>query len=221
MQHLHFYSVCSTSYAVAAKFPKPYYEMMIGLISKMYVQLEPTDESKATLLSYQKYLYNDPTHSSILVAPPALHMTIIHIGKVSKTIESLRVATDIKNADIIKNLEKLVVDLEKALKPHKQHQYTLRPTGFNHLGRANNTLVIEYAVTPELKQLHQECLTILKNFFISCGVKNVEAFMEEDANFQYALELRPHITLAKAHTGEIPNILLHTLEAGVMNVLQN
>jgi hypothetical protein len=51
-------------------------------------------------------------------------------------------------------------------------------------------------------------------------VKNVEAFMKNDANFQHALELRPHITLAKAHTGELPNTPLHLLKAKIMNVIQ-
>jgi len=192
---------------------------MIGLESKIYVQLQPTQKSTAALISYQKSL-NNSSDRSILVAPPALHMTIIHIGKVSKTVESLRVVTDVKDDIIIRNIEKLVVGLEKAIKPFKHHQYILNPTEFNHLGRTNNTLVIEYAVTPELKKLHQECLAVLKNFFKTCGIENVETFMKNDANFQYALQLRPHITLAKAHTEELPNILLHTLEAKVMDVLQ-
>jgi hypothetical protein len=193
---------------------------MIGLESKIYVQLQPTEESTAWLLSYQKLMNAEPSSRSVLVASPALHMTIIHIGKVSKTIESLLAATDINDGDVIRNLEKLVVNLEYTLKPFKQYQYTLIPKGFTHLGRGNNTLVIEYTVTPELKQLHQECLDILKNFFKTCGVKNVEAFMKNDANFQHALELRPHITLAKAHTGELPNTPLHLLKAKIMNVIQ-
>jgi hypothetical protein len=193
---------------------------MIGHESRIYVQLQPTEESTARLLMYQKLPNSDPTSRSVLVASPALHMTIIHIGKVSKTIESLQAATDIDDGEVISNFNKLIVDLDNALKPFNQYHYTLTPKGFTHLGRGNNTLVIEYAVTPQLKQLHQECLDILKNFFRTCGAKNVEAFMKHDANFQHALELRPHITLAKAHTGELPNIALHTLEAKVMDVLQ-
>ena len=193
--------------------------MTIDLESKIYIQLQPTQKSTAVLLSYQKSL-NNPTSRSVIVPPHALHLTVIHIGKVSRIIESVRVASDMDDEKIIRNIQTLVTQLQAITKLHEDKPFTLPPTHFSHLGRANNALVIEYEATPQLKQLHETSLGILKNFIASCGVTDVEAFMENDKNFKYALVLRPHITIAKGHTGSLPTDALFPLQAKIMDVLQ-
>ena len=83
-----------------------------------------------------------------------------------------------------------------------------------------NTLVIRYRLTPEIKKLHQICLNILIQFFKICGIDNVETFMNLDPNFKNALTIKPHLTVAKAYSGELPSLDVENINASLMKILQ-
>lgn len=164
--------------------------------SKLYVQLQPDAPTMQWLLNAQNQLTN-----AMRVPENQLHMTIIHFGKISKMIDSIRYHADTSEPNLLAEAQCLADRWRIRLQSIEEATIFMKPARSSLFGVHENNYVVEFEVPEYVLQLHRDCLSDLHVFFRSIGIDNPEQFMQQDANFQHALGLRPHVTLAKQYTG--------------------
>jgi hypothetical protein len=170
---------------------------MVNPSTKLYVQLQPDDAGIEHLLSVQKTLGGDARP----VRKGSLHLTILHIGLVSKLTDSLRPYTTVPDADILRALDSLVDRLSGSITTLGFSGCSLRPIGYDFFGASGSTYVVRYENPAALCSLHAACLGHLREFITEAGVSDVQAYMEQDTNLHYALTLKPHVALARSYHG--------------------
>ncbi|RYZ89527.1 MAG: hypothetical protein EOP06_09215 [Proteobacteria bacterium] len=184
--------------------------------SKLYVQLQPDQAAMQQLQSLQTQL--DPAASA--VSMDQLHMTIIHFGKIQKLIDSVSCRLKISEADLLECTNHLVQAWSMRLEAIEDASIAMKSTAHSLFGVNHTTYVVEFEA-PELAiQLHSECLLDLKAYFRTIGIADPTTFMQQDFNFQHALTLRPHVTIAKHYTGSTPPAMPNTPIAASFHTMQ-
>lgn len=172
--------------------------------TKLYVQLGLTDQDVGEIAALQRRLSIKIDCNP--VSRDQLHLTILHIGKLSRLVQSMD-GFSISTADeIMVRAELLHQHLQDVVK--KYAEFTLNTLDLALFGKTNTTLVLRYAPVPALQALHLESLNELKIFFHDCGIRDVDAFMRQDENLHRALSISPHVSLARNVTGPLRNISL-------------
>ncbi|RYF29659.1 MAG: hypothetical protein EOO17_00525 [Chloroflexi bacterium] len=174
--------------------------------SKLYVQLQPDQETIQWLQRLQSQL--DPVASAISM--DQLHMTIIHFGKIQKLIDSVSSRLKTSEADLLEYTSQLVQAWRMRLESIEDIPIIMKSTTHSLFGANHSTYVVEFDAAELAMQLHSECLLDLKAYFRTIGITDPTMFMQQDFNFQYALGLRPHVTIAKHYSGSVPPALLNT-----------
>lgn len=167
--------------------------------TRIYIQLKPDAE---TIVALKK------TASTITegrhVPDDALHMTVIHIGELSRLIAAL---PEIDAQNILRAAELYVEDLKQILPRYNSNDFILTPSGIEQFG---NTVAVTYKPSQKLNELHQEALRAFMNLLKRIGVEAPRTFMEHDYNLRNALHLRPHVALARGASLNNEHMLEHT-----------
>ncbi|RYZ76530.1 MAG: hypothetical protein EOP06_31215 [Proteobacteria bacterium] len=185
--------------------PQPEYSTLTNE-SKLYVQLQPGQETIQWLQRLQSQL--DPEASA--VSTNQLHMTVIHFGKIQKLIDSISSRLKISEADLLECTNHLVQAWSARLESIEDTPIIMKSTTHSLFGANHTTYVVEFDAAELAIQLHSECLFDLEAYFRTIGITDPTMFMQQDFNFQHALELRPHVTIAKHYSGSVPPALLNT-----------
>lgn len=169
-------------------------------------------------LEHLKYLQKQlPAQQGGFAQPErALHMTLIHFGKVRDVFTVITNLTSIPFEDYVRQLEWYIQETIKILPAQSFELTPLQLSGFGLQGR---TLVAEYEAPPALHDVHDELYTVLKKFLAVCGISDVEAFMKNDRNFMHAQNLKAHITLYKGFGGSIPDLTLLPITVEAMKLV--
>jgi 2'-5' RNA ligase len=155
--------------------------------TRLYVQLRPDIHALRHLQTIR-----DKIHDGRPVSDDQLHMTVIHIGELSRLIAAL---PDIDSGNILRAAEVFARSVEKTATHYQQVSFTLNPTGVESFGQ---TIAITYNASDGLTALHAKALQMLIDMLKGLGVDDPRAFMENDPNLRFALTLRPHVALAKS-----------------------
>lgn len=185
---------------------------------KLYVQLRPDDDGIKQLQLVQASLQPPVGKSIGLVKASTMHLTVLHIGAVDRLLDSMADFTDLSRNKVVTYIDELATDLESVVNDTEGAAYTLQPTGYQRFGASGSTYVISLQSTPELDNLYDKSLAVLKEFFVTCGIADVEAFMSADSNLKYALSLRPHVTVAKGYVGQDSTTELKPITFSIMPV---
>lgn len=170
---------------------------------RLYAQMKPDDDGVSHLADVQRQLPKQARGRAVSLKQ--LHMTLIHFGKVYDVYEILQQKTGISYDEYAIRL-KYYIQQTNILLP--TGPAIIQPKGFARYGQRGGTLVIEYDVPTWIIEAHGKLVGVLRQFFDSCGVKNIDEFMTEDINFMHASELKAHITIYKGYTGSLPEIEL-------------
>ena len=170
---------------------------MLTLSNKLYIQLEPSATDMHRLLTIQNQLL--PTKATRFVSPGALHLTIIHIGVLTKLVQSIQTKSVRSTSAIMGHIENFAHNAEALIKSYTDDvPFSLIPKEFDVFGRNNSSLVLTFYDSDALSLLHEKSLTLLKNLLTACDITSIDSFMRADPNLRYALDIKPHITLAKS-----------------------
>ena len=175
---------------------------------RLYAQLQPDKIGLEHLKDIQKSVYE----RGRLVPTEQLHLTLIHFGIVDEIIKSLPMTPDNVSVEV----NTYITRSKQILETFPVKCFKLRPLGLDKFGENKRTLVIKYETTDELVEVHKLLLDALKDFFVDCGVVEVEKFMKSDINFKHALTISPHVTICKGFDGELPRVELKTIELETM-----
>lgn len=158
-----------------------------SLQTRLYVQLRPNVRTVQDLYHLR---------SDILgrrVAQTELHMTVIHIGELSRLATSLE-KFSINNDTLIDAAEKLVDRLIGIRDRYKDETFDLEAIALEPYGK---TAAVSYQASERLRALHAECLDALMDMLRRLGVNDPMAWMQADNNLRFALTLHPHIAIVK------------------------
>ena len=170
---------------------------MLTLSNKLYIQMEPSATDMHRLLTIQDQLPLQKT--TRLISAGALHLTIIHIGVLSKLVQSIQSESVRSTNEIMGHIENFAHNAEALTKSYVEDvPFLLIPKEFDVFGRNNTSLVLTFYDSDALSLLHKKSLTLLKNLLTACGITSIDNFMRADPNLRYALDIKPHITLAKS-----------------------
>ena len=173
---------------------------------RVYSQLRPDENGIARLRAAQAELSATSTGRTMPV--DELHMTVIHFGKADRIFESLSACTSVQRDSFDASL-RYMVDAWGAL---MNEAFQLEHTGYDRFGKNGKTIVATFKPIPELQQLHDSQLSLLKTFLRVCSVNDVDSYISNDPNFVNALTLRPHVTLKKGHESrDLPIVELGTI----------
>lgn len=170
---------------------------------RIYAQLQPDRASLAHLLGVQAGL--PPQTGGRPVTAQAMHMTLIHFGKVQDVYDVIRPICNISYERYAALLQDYIAATEDAL---PVTPFTVVPKGPALFGEHGGTFVIEYEAPSEMGKVHAQLVQVLQRFLSECGIADVPGFMAQDRNFMHALTLRPHITLYKGYQGKLPAVVL-------------
>lgn len=171
---------------------------MLSLSQKVYVQLAPDESAIKDLLSLQSNI--DP--SARRVSQQELHLTVIHIGLLSRVYTSITDSFALSEKQFIENAETLVSKLEQLRASVQTTTYRFERPSIALFGPHESSLVLTYTPDDNACRLYKESYTILSNFLSNCGIDDVDVFMRNDKNLRHAISFNPHVTLAK---GADPN----------------
>ncbi len=161
--------------------------------TKVFVQLAPDPAGVQQLLHLQETLVTEKT--ARLIKMKALHLTIIHIGKLQRIVEAVHPVTGMSVNEILRHATIFVDEAVKLLAPFAGQKILLKTRRTSLFGA--NAFVCLFAATAELNFLHRQSLLLLEEFLQRCGVGDTAEFMAADQNLRHALTLNPHVTLAK------------------------
>lgn len=140
-----------------------------------------------------------------LVPAQQIHLTIIHFGIIREVFPQLQaVVPDLDYKRYKQAVATFVDTVEQAMPP----QLKATMDRWDLYGFAQHTLVVTLLPNVELEQTHAASLAALRQFFASCGLSEPDSFMASNQNFQFALTLKPHITLLK----KAPTVPVEILE---------
>ncbi|MGL5828013.1 MAG: hypothetical protein ACRC0L_00405 [Angustibacter sp.] len=168
--------------------------------TKIFVQLAPDEKGLQELLRLQRILVGDA--SARLIKSSALHLTVIHIGKLHRVIDLVCPRAGVAGDEVLAHAETFAAEAEGILAARAQQGLSLSTRGTALFGRA--ALACVFLPTPELLELYERSLDLLHSFLRRCGVRNTEELMRADDNLRNALSIRPHVTLAKFPATEFP-----------------
>lgn len=183
--------------------------------TKLYVQLEPDQAGKILLQSIQTSLHD----AHRLVPTNSLHLTVIHIGLVSKLLESIKPHTHMSDSKILQSLDVLVSKLYEAIAAINFKTCTLQPDGYDFFGAQRTTYVVRFKKTLLLENFYTACLKELEYFLSEIGISNPKTFMADDTNLKYAISLEPHVAVAQSYHGEGSNHALRPIEFSLMPLI--
>lgn len=178
---------------------------------RLYAQLKPDHQSLRHLLALQ---HVTPPRGRT-VQPERLHLTVIHFGIISDVLRKLP-GDPARQAQA---LHEYINRSQEILHTYKDHTFELSPINIELFGEFGRTLVMTYAPSAALNDLHDRLVTTLRQFFSDCGVADVNGFMTGDSNFKHALTIQPHITLMKGYVGNVPVVSPQPVRLRTMKLL--
>ncbi len=185
--------------------------------TKLFIQLAPDMTGIDWLQNLQKTI--NPSSIPQLVDKSTLHMSILHIGKLERIINAIKGVSNCESQKIIDNAEVLADQLELVLKSYSNYTFSLQTKNTRQFGHRADIMACEFKTTPELLALHYRTLVHLRKFLGKCGIHSVDEFMLQDNNLRYALQLHPHVTIAKNCFSEPIQYVTKTINFTTMPVV--
>ena len=183
--------------------------------TKLYVQLSPDDTGVLLLQSIQDHL--DKATTRRLVPSRSMHLTVLHIGLVSRLLDSLRPYSDTPDDTILVALDNLVETWTYTIRELHFDAVDLTILSSDLFGVTNATLVLRLSGHPSLSELHTRCLQDFIYFLERLGINDPVACMAADDNLKHGLSLVPHISIAKGYSGqELKSVPEQTIGLGLM-----
>ncbi|MFZ1250548.1 MAG: hypothetical protein WAR37_03845 [Candidatus Microsaccharimonas sp.] len=176
--------------------------------TRLYVQLRP-DTGTLTHLQAMRSEINDGRP----VPDSELHMTVIHIGELSRLIAAL---PEINSEEILQAAERCADELEQIAASFGNVNFALRPIGLETFGK---TIAVGYEPSKELNELHRQALLVCMNMLKSVGISDPRIFMQNDPNLRNALTLHPHVALSKNASPQEKSIIRHKGLYSLMKVV--
>lgn len=176
--------------------------------TRLYVQLRPDVETLGLLQNTRTTLADGRP-----VPDNELHMTVIHIGELSRLIAIL---PEIDPEKILRAAELFVDELKIIATPYSSMHFKLRASGIEAFGK---TIAVTYEPSQELKELHHQALVALENMLRSIGIDKPRTFMENNTNLRYAVTLRPHVALVKNTSSPTEPIVEHDGSYSLMKIV--
>lgn len=176
--------------------------------TRIYIQLKPDVDTLRALNKIASAI----TEGRI-VSDDELHMTVIHIGELSRLIAAL---PDIDVQSIIFAAELYVEELKRILTGYNTMDFVLSPSSIEQFG---NTVAVAYEPSQKLKELHQEALQAFMDLLLRVGVEAPRTFMENDYNLRNALHVRPHVALVKGASLKNERLIEHTGSFSLMKLV--
>jgi 2'-5' RNA ligase len=163
--------------------------------TKLYVQLAPDHAGRRQLQELQQALTADDR--ARLIPAAKFHLTVLHIGKLQRLIDSIQQSVDISALEILRRAKTFADELRALVAQVAGNDFHLHYHGTQQFGEHRDVLVCQFYPTPELCQLHHLSLDLLHNFLIEIGIQDTKYFIEQDFSLRNSLNLNPHVTLAK------------------------
>lgn len=166
---------------------------------RVYSQLAPNESSVNKLINLQNKLQLKKGQKRMRASE--FHLTIIHFGKSWDVFKTVNAKTGVAREVFDAHLETFITRCEASI---PSDDVLLTHTSYAKFGLRGQTLVAKFRCTDELRKVHAHQLMHLQDFFMCCGINDVDIFMANDPNFKYALSLEPHITIQKGYQGGLP-----------------
>ncbi|HEX8390059.1 MAG TPA: 2'-5' RNA ligase family protein [Candidatus Saccharimonadales bacterium] len=179
---------------------------------RLYAQLRPDDNGLQHLIALQALIDNGK-----LVAPDALHLTLIHYGKVSEMYDDISAVSGIDRTSYMAALGRFVQTIEQIL---PQQPLLLQPSGFDKFGPGGMSLVIRYDATSKLRMIHACLYDELSRLLRTIGITDVDTFVQDNSNLQFTRVFRPHVTIALGYeTTPLPTTTLKSVYFKAMPIV--
>ncbi|CAN5711746.1 hypothetical protein BH23PAT2_BH23PAT2_05290 [soil metagenome] len=167
---------------------------MLQRHERIYLQYQPDESSLKRLLHWQD-ISAESNPQARRVQPDRVHLTVVHFGILADVFRELQQAVPSLTWDVYQaSVASFLQDAQTVLPT----QATVVPHAFELFGSYRSVLALRVIPDGVLVQAHQQALTYLKECLQTCGIQHPVAFMQGSANFRFALQLQPHISLLRS-----------------------
>jgi|AntRauTorcE11897_2_1112592.scaffolds.fasta_scaffold13548_2 hypothetical protein len=188
---------------------------MLQRHERIYLQYQPDESSLTRLLDWQK-LAAVSNPQARPVQPDRMHLTVIHFGILADVFRELQQAVPSLTWDVYQaSVANFLQDAQTVLPA----QATVTPHAFELFGAPHSVLALRVITDDVLIQAHQQALMYLKECLRTCGIQHPVAFMQGSANFRFALQLQPHISLLRSARSH-PDIDLDVAQPLVLHAMK-